>query len=256
MVRRASPGGVGDGLASLPDGEPLLTRWFVLVMIALSIAAVALSVMVFVTRTGSPSAVFPAAERRPPGTATVTHDRGAVVLSETQEEETGTACAPQVRLVGDEGGRATIRRALVALCDELNAVGTADTDLNIVRRGITTLNRERGIIRIALAVATGVDSSTRIVDGVIVIELAPKFQFENSVTATPVLAHELAHVGGDRWPMDAVDVADELEALFVQDVLCRRINFGDEPPRGCSDASEVLGSVDVARALREAGYPG
>ncbi len=256
MVRRPSPGGVGDGLPALPDGEPLLSRWFVLSMIVLSIAAVALSIVVFATRTGSPTEVFPAAERRPVGTATVTHERGQVVLSDTQDEETGTDCAPQVRLVGDEGGRATIRRALVALCTELNAVGTADTDLNVVRQGLTILNREQGIIRIALAAATGVDSSTRIEDGVTVVELAPKFQFENSVTATPVLAHELAHVGGDRWPGAAVDVTDELDALFVQGVLCRRIDFGDEPPRGCSDAFEVLGSADAARALREAGYPG
>lgn len=252
-MARGSPGGVGDGLPQTPDGEPLLHRWFVILMIGLSVAALALSVVVLASRTAPPEVELPPAARRPPGTATVTHERGRIVLSETQEEETDVACAPQVRLVGDEGGRATSRRALGALCRQL---GRGIDELDVVDEGLRRLNRERGVIRIALGEATGVDSSARVEDDTLIVELAPKFQFDNAVEAAPFLAHELAHLGGDRWPGAAPDTSDELAALRAQLASCEALLLGDDAPRGCADAAAVLDDEDPAESLREADYPG
>ncbi len=71
-----SPGGVGDGLPALPDGEPVLARWFVVAMLVLGLVAVGMTVFALTRRAAPPAEVFPAAERRTPGTAEVTHDRG------------------------------------------------------------------------------------------------------------------------------------------------------------------------------------
>jgi hypothetical protein len=252
-VARVSPGGVGDGLPQTPSGEPLLHRWFVLAMIGLSVVALALSVLVFTSRTAPPDVELPPAARRTPGSPTVTHERGQIVLSETQDVEDGVACAPNVRLVGDEGGRATARRALGALCQQLSRGGEA---FEPVAAGLDQLDRERGIIRVALGAATGVDSSARVEDGTLVVELAPKFQFDNATEAAPFLAHELAHIGGERWPGAAPDVADELAALEAQAVSCELLRLGDDAPRGCGDAAAVLDSPTAEDDLREAGYPG
>ena len=251
-MARVSPGGVGDGLPSAPDGEPLLHRWFVIAMILLSVVAAVLSVVVLTSRTAPPEEALPPAARRNPGTPTVTHDRGQIVLSETQEEETGVACAPEVRLVGDAGGRATAARALRTLCAQL---AQNPRGLELAAEGLAILDAEGGIIRIALGAATGVDSSARVEDGTLVVELAPKFQFDDATEAAPFLAHELAHVAGERWPGAAPDAPDELAALRVQAISCERLLLGEDAPRGCGDAAAVLEAADPLRELREAGYP-
>lgn len=252
MARR-SPGGVGDGLPATPDGEPLLARWFVLAMLVLSLAAVGLTVFALTQRAAPPAEVFPAAERRPPGTAEVTHERGRVVLAEDDSVSTPVTCAPDVRLVGDEGGRSTLQRAFGVLCQQL--AEDADGSLAQVAAGLELLDDARGIARVAQAVATGIDSSARIEDGVPVVEIAPKFQFESGRLAAPFLAHELFHLGGDTWPGAPVDAAGELGAMRVQDELCRalRVPAGDRP-RGCQDAAELLADEDPLQALEEAGF--
>lgn len=249
---RVTPGGVGDGLPSLPDGEPVLHRWFVLTMIGLSVVAVGLTLALLTARTSPPAVELPPAERRPPGTPTVTHERGDIVLSETQDVEDGVGCAPAVRLVGDEGGRATVRRALLAVCQQLRS---RDDALAPVAAGLDRLADQRGILRVSLGEATGVDSSARVEDGTLVVELAPKFQFDDATEAAPFLAHELAHIGGGDWPGEAPDVDDELAALRAQAVSCERLLLGEDAPRGCADAGAVLDLPDPRAALRDAGYP-
>lgn len=252
MVRR-SPSGVGDGLPAMPDGEPLLARWFVLSMLVLSIVAVVLMVVALTQRVAPPDEVFPAAARRPPGTAEVTHERGEVTVAADDTTDRPVTCAPDLALVGDDGGRGTLRRAFGVLCQQLTEQPEA---LAVVARGLARLEAEGGIVRIAQAVATGVDSSTRVEGGVLVVELAPKFQFDDGRLGAPSLAHELAHLGGEVWPGQPVDVADELVALTVQAVVCDGLRREEDLPRGCADAAGVLGADDPAGALREAGYPG
>lgn len=253
MARR-SPGGVGDGLPAEPDGTPLLARWFVLAMLLLSLVAVSMTVVALTRRAAPPAEAFPAAERRNPGTAEVTHERGQIVLAEDTSVSQPVTCAPQVRLVGDEGGRATLRRAFGVLCAQLDA---DDGSLAQVAEGLAILDDAGGIARIAQAAATGIDSSARIEDGVPVIELAPKFQFENARVGAPFLAHELFHLGSDDWPGAPVSAADEAAAMQVQLVVCDALRAPEDAlPRGCGDAAELLGGDDPVGALRDAGYPG
>ena len=90
-----------DGLPALPGGEPVLARWFVLAMLVLSLVAVGMTVVALTRRAAPPSEVFPAAERRNPGTAEVTHERGELQLAEDATVSQPVTCAPDVRLVGD-----------------------------------------------------------------------------------------------------------------------------------------------------------
>lgn len=250
-----SPGGVGDGLPALPDGEPVLARWFVVAMLLLSLVAVGMTVFALTRRAAPPAEVFPAAERRTPGTALVTHDRGETQLATDTSVSQPVTCAPEVRLVGDEGGRSTLQRAFGVLCAQLEA--DDDGSLGQVADGLARLDEAAGIARVAQAVATGVDSSARIEDGVPVVEIAPKFQFESGRRAAPLLAHELFHLGSGTWPGEPVDAAHELAAMRVQDEVCRALRVPeDERPRGCQDAAELLAAEDPLAALRDAGFDG
>ncbi len=252
MARR-SPGGIGDGLPAESDGTPLLARWFVLAMLGLSVVALGLTVFALAQRVAPPAEAFPAAERRNPGTADVTHERGQIVIAEDTSVSQPVTCAPQVRLVGDEGGRVTLQRAFGVLCAQLDA---DDGSLAQVAAGLAVLDDAGGIARIAQAAATGIDSSARIEDGVPVIELAPKFQFENARLAAPFLAHELFHLGSDDWPGSPVTATDEAAAMTVQLEVCEALRAPVEDlPRGCGDALELLEDDDPVGALREAGFP-
>ncbi len=252
MARR-SPGGVGDGLPAEPDGTPLLARWFVLAMLALSVVAISMTAFALAQRVDPPAEVFPAAERRNPGTAEVTHERGQVVIADDTSVSQPVTCAPRVRLVGDEGGRATLQRAFGVLCAQLDA---DDGSLAQVAAGLAALDDAGGIARIAQAAATGIDSSARIEDGVPVVELAPKFQFENARLGAPFLAHELFHLGSDDWPGTPVTAEDEAGAMRVQLEVCNGLRAPEDAlPRGCGDAAELLDADDPVGALREAGFP-
>lgn len=250
-----SPGGVGDGLPSLPDGEPVLARWFVITMLLLSLVAIGFTVFALGQRVAQPDEAFPPAERRNPGTAEVTHDRGDVQVATDTSVSQPVSCAPEVRLVGDEGGRATLQRAFGVLCQQLSE--DDDGSLAQVATGLQRLDDAAGSARIALGEATGVDSSARIEDGLPIIELAPKFQFDNARLAAPFLAHELFHLGSQTWPGAAVDAEHELAAMRVQAEVCAALRVVDEQdrPRGCGDAASLLEAPDPLQALRDAGYP-
>lgn len=248
-----SVGGVGDGLPALPNGEPLLARWFVLAMLVLGLVAVTLTVVFLSTRVEPVDEAFPVAERRPPGTTEVTHDRGRIVLAEDTTSEQPVTCAENVRLVGDDGGRSTLQRAFGVLCAELASPG--DGALGAVAEGLDRFDAAGGIARVALGEATGVDSSLRVEDGELVLEIAPKFQFDNGRLAAPFLAHELAHLAGG-WPEVAVDAEDEVTAMAAQLAMCEAVleRIDAEAPRGCRDAQLLLEGPDPAAALRDAGY--
>lgn len=247
---RRSPGGVGDGLPATPSGEPLLARWFAAAMVVLVVVGVGVTIWAALSiRTTD---LEPAA-RRPPGTTAETHLRGQAALGEDRTEETGVACVPDVRLVGDEGARRAAARALSTACQLLDR-DEQGGGLEPAGAGLELLDDVGGAIGFALFESTGLDSSTRLVDGVPFVELNPKFQFENSTLAAPFLLHELAHLGAMDWPEQAVDVADELRALEVQARACDLLVLPDDPPRGCRDAEEVLADPDPEAALERAGY--
>jgi hypothetical protein len=242
---RPSPGGVGDGLPALPSGEPVLHRWFVLAMIVLVVAALVVTVWAFMAGRRDP---LSAAERRPVGTSEVTHERGQAALADSTDADRGPGCAVGIDVVGDEGGRAAGRRALAAVCHLLES-----DDVEVARVGLRNWIQSDGVLRVAVFELTGLDSSARVEDGRVVIEINAKFQFEDAARAAPVVLHELVHLG-QSWPGSPVGAEDELAAITVQAAACDELGIREDPPRGCLDSNELLGAVDPLRQLLDAGY--
>ncbi len=252
MARGRSPGGVGDGLPSMPDGEPLLQRWFVIPMVLLVVAGIGVSIWMFATLLAKEE--IPVAERRPPGTAEVTHERGRAVLNDTQDTEPGPDCAERVELFGDAGARSTVREAMRATCGLL---GTGD--FPEAEEGLEAFIEAGGQLRVAIFELTGVESSARvetIADSDaqrLVIELNPRFQFEAGFRAAPMIIHELTHIA-HAWPGDPVPAEGELEAMQAQHRACEALTFREEPPRGCLDAALLTEDPDAIEELVDAGY--
>lgn len=243
---KASPGGVGDGLPSLPSGEPVLARWFAIAMIILVPLGLGVSIWAFLS---TDREVLTAAERRPVGTAEVTHERGQAGLNEILESEPGPSCASGISVVGDEGAVAAGRRALGALCQLLDR-GVLDEK---AAEGLQAWAASDGILRFAVFEITGLDSSARLEDGRLIVELNAKFQFQDATRATPAIAHELVHLADD-WPGAPLSDNAELRAVTVQDQACQALVLRDQPPRGCEDARELLTDPDPLSLLGEAGY--
>ena len=213
-------------------------------MIPLVIAALVVTVWAFAAGRRDP---LSAAERRPPGTAEVTHDRGQAALAESAEAVAGPGCAAGIDLVGDDGGRATGRRALAAVCQLLTG-----RDLETAQEGLRRWIESDGVLRVAVFEFTGLDSSARVEDGRVVIEINGKFQFEDATRAAPVILHELVHLG-QGWPGAPVTAAQELAAVTAQAQACDTLVLR-EPPRGCLDVNELLGADDPLGQIHDAGY--
>lgn len=237
---------MGDGLPALASGEPVLARWFVLAMLVLVPVGLAVAAWAFLSIRDT---AIPVAERRPPGTAEVTHDRGQAALGGSSDAAPGPGCASGVEILGDGNARATATRTLSALCQllERGAFPTAE-------EGLARWAEQDGALRFAVFERTGLDSSARVEDGRVVIELNAKFQFDDATLAAPFVLHELVHLSGD-WPGDdPVSAPGELAAMEAQLQACGRLVARDGLPRGCSDAEELLDLDDPLGALREAGY--
>lgn len=252
LGRRGAPkaasggvGGVGDGLPALPDGEPLLARWFAILMVVLVPIGLAVSAWAFLSFDREE---LTAAERRPPGTADVTHERGSAVLNEITETEPGPACASGIEVLGDDGARAAAERTLGAVCTLLGRGG-----FELAEAGLERWAASDGILRFAVFEVTGLDSSARVEDGRVVVELNAKFQFDDATLAAPFVIHELIHLA-DGWPGAPVTDAAELRAMEAQARACERLVIRDEPPRGCADAAELLVDDDPLSLLEDAGY--
>lgn len=245
----------------MPDGEPLLQRWFVIPMLLLVVVGIGVSIWMAVTVLGSER--IPVAERRPPGTAEVTHERGDAVLNETTETEPGPGCASDIELFGDPGARGTGRAALQATCQVLRS-----NEFSLAQVGLSRWAEADGQLRVAVFEVTGLESSMRVerrseqsgesvTDGTgerIVLELNPRFQFEEARRAAPMVVHELVHLATS-WPGDPVTAEAELEAMRYQHQACVDLGLmDDDPPRGCLDAELLTTAPDAIQQLVDAGY--
>ena len=236
-----------DGLPTLPTGEPVLHRWFVIAMLVLVplAGATTLWAMLSVSRPE-----LTAAERRPPGDGVVTIERGDAVLATTQDAEPGPDCSQGIRLIGDSGSRAVARRAMAATCDLI-----ASGDFPQARAGLVEWVRSDGRLRIATFELSGVESSARVEEERIVIELNAVFQFDDAARGAPALIHQLELIASPDWPGDPVTADVALEAARAQAVACERLAPGVQPPRGCADVEELLADTDAIQLLVDAGYP-
>ena len=241
--RSPGPGGVGDGLPALPDGEPVLHRWFVLAMAALVLLGLVVIVWALTAVRGTD---IPPAARRPPGDSTVTHARGDAALGEDTSTDPGPQCAAGIDVIGDASARAIAHSALGATCQLLQLENFA-----LAEEGLARWADENGVLRFAVFELTGVEDSARVEGGQLVIELNAKFQFEDGARAAPAIVHELAHLAQD-WPVSA---ADELRAAELTALACSELVLGDEPPRVCRDARALLDEDDPLGALEDAGFP-
>ena len=235
-----------DGLPTLPTGEPVLQRWFVLALIVLSVVVVAVTVWGLASIDREE---LSAAERRPAGGPEVTIERGEAVLAESLDASPGPDCAQAIRLVGDEGSQAAARVAMAEAC-ALIATG----DFPRAREGLVEWIAADGLMRIATFELSGVEASTRIEDERMILELNAKFQFEDAVTGTPAVIHQLELITDPAWPGQPVGVTTELEAARSQHEACQRLDFPDEPPRGCLDVDELLEDPDPIDSLLEVGF--
>lgn len=236
-----------DGLPSLPTGEPVLARWFVVLMLVLVPVAIGVTVWAL---TAIPRDELTAAERRPPGDAVVTIDRGEAQLGQTTEVEPGPSCGQNLQLIGDDGTRAASRRAMAATCDLLRS-----GDFPQASEGLRRWIRADGILRIATFQLSGVESSARHEDDRIVVELNAKFQFDDAALAAPALIHQLRLLAAPGWPGAPLTAADELAAAQDQHLACERLPRGATPPRGCTDVAELLAEPDPLASLIAAGWP-
>lgn len=245
-ARRPASETAPDGLPGYASGEPLLARWFVIAMLVLVPIGIGVSVWALTSFDREP---VTAAERRPPGTAEITHQRGDAALNQADDVEAAPGCMSEIDLVGDRGARSAAARAVGAACQLVTRPG-----LEAAARGLDVWAASDGVLRFAVFELTGVDSSSRVENGRIVIELNAKFQFEDATEAAPFLIHELTHLG-QTWPGIAVSAADELAAMTAQQLACERLAFRQARPRGCLDADELLERESPLEALLDAGYP-
>ncbi|GGI05577.1 hypothetical protein [Egicoccus halophilus] len=236
-----------DGLPTLPTGEPVLHRWFVIAMLLL--VPIAIGVTIWAASTTFGREELSAAERRPPGGAEVTVERGDAQLSPTDEVEQGPACFQGGQIIGDAGSRAAARVAMQGAC-ALLAGGGYEPALD----GLRAWARSDGRVRIAVFELSGVESSARLEGDRLVIELNAIFQFEDATAAAPALIHQLVLLGTPGFPGEPIPAARELEAARLQQQAC-----GELPeelrPRGCDDVDELLAAPDPLAELVEAGWP-
>jgi hypothetical protein len=237
----------GDGLPTLPTGEPVLQRWFVIAMLLLVPVAVGVTVWAALSIQRD---VVPAAERRPPGDDTITIERGAAELGASRDVEAGPDCAQAIRIVGDDGARAAGRRALSATCSLLGTGRFEDAET-----GLRAWIAGGGQLRIAAFELTGVESSTRLEGDQLVMELNAKFQFEDAARASPAVIHQLVLLAEGSFPGSPITAERELLGAQAQAEACGRLVFPETPPRGCLDVEELLGEDDPLQALVDVGYP-
>lgn len=239
-----------DGLPTLPTGEPVLARWFVVLMIVL--VPVAIGVTVWAFSSIPDGEVISAAERRPAGDGEVTVARGQAQLNPVDEVAPGPGCGSALTVSGDEGARTAADRAIEATC-ELFTGGRFDE----ARAGLGAWQDSRGELRFATFQMSGVESSARVEDERLVIELNARFQFEDAAGAAPAILGQLVLFGADDWPGETIAASRAVLAAEIEAAACATL-FDDLEaegvPRGCRDVTELLASDDPLGDLVAAGY--
>jgi hypothetical protein len=238
-----------DGLPTLPTGEPVLHRWFVIAMLIL--VPIALGVSLWAAAQVVSHEPIPPAERRPPGDGQATVDRGEAVLGTIEKSEPGPSCGSSVRLVGDDGARAAAARALGATCSLLRRGGFDEAEA-----GLREWATNRGQLRFAVFERSGVESSLRAADdGRLVLELNASFQFEDATRAAPAIIGQLTQLAQSSFPGEPVTAERALAAAEAQAAACAMLVFPSNEPRGCLDVEELLSEPDPLGSLVAVGYP-
>jgi hypothetical protein len=235
-----------DGLPTLATGEPVLARWFVITMLLLVPIAIAVSIVAWQATDREPLGTI---DRRPVGGPTVTIDRGDAQFPEATDTEPGPDCVADATLIGDGSARAAARRSLGATCQLVR-----DLDLPTAAAGIEAWLAADGLMRVGVFERSGIDASTRLEDGRLVLELNARFLFEDATRAAPALIHQFVLMGQPDWPGETVTADAELTAAREQLIACARLVLPAGAPRACSDAEELLALDDPRGRLVAAGF--
>lgn len=235
-----------DGMPTLATGEPVLARWFVITMLLLVLIAIAVSVVAWRAIDREPPGPV---ERRPVGTATVTHDRGDALFPATEGNMQGPSCAEGVLLTGDASAVSAGRRALSATC-QLLATG----ELPLAQAGLAAWLAADPMVRVGTFEASGVDASARSENGRIILELNARYLFEDATRAAPVVIHQLGLIGQPDWPGAVISAQAEVASLAEQLRACGRLSLPDGLPRPCRDAAELLDADDPVGDLIAVGF--
>jgi len=235
-----------DGLPTLPTGEPVLARWFVITMLLLVPIALIVTVVAWRAADREPPAAI---ERRPAGTETITHDRGDALFPTSEGAEPGPSCAEGVQLTGDRAAISAGRRALSAACQLIASGG-----LPLAEAGLATWLASDPLVRVGTFEASGVDASARSEDWRIVLELNARYLFEDATRAAPVVIHQLGLIGQPDWPGAIISAQAEAASLAEQLRACGRLSLPDGVPRPCRDAAELLALADLVGELIAVGF--
>ena len=239
-----------DGLPTLPTGEPVLHRWFVIAMLILVPLALAVSIWAATQVFGRE--VIPPAERRPAGDATTTVDRGDAVLGTIEDSEPGPSCASAIRVVGDPGAIAAGQSG--ARCRVLAAAQRPVRG----RRGGARASGSPTADSCGSRSSSCPGSSRRCArpTTALVLELNASYQFEDATRAAPAIIHQLTLLADPGWPGATITADRALLGAEAQAAACDRLVFDSDPPRGCLDVAELLAEDDPIASLRAAGYAG
>ena len=236
----------GDGLPALATGEPVLARWFVIVMLLLAPVAITVTVIAWQAASREPPSAI---ERRSVGSATITTDRGDALFPESDASALGPSCAQDVLLTGDRSAVSAARRALSATCQLI-----ANGDLPLAAAGLEAWLAAGAVTRVGTFERSGVDASVRVEDGRMILELNARYLFEDATRAAPVVVHQLGLIGQPDWPGTPVSAQAEAAALVEQLRACARLSLPDGIPRPCRDAEELLAIDDLVAALVAVGF--
>ncbi len=239
------PRSVYDGARVEELNEPLLPRWFVLLMVGAVPVALGVAVWAFIVF--GPEEV-PVAERRPPPdpTGQLTTDVGQYNVGESVAVPLPLADCQLfrgIRAAGSEADRARIELALATLCEQRLPEDVA--------RRVQLLASMQGEIRFAQFQATGIDSTLDRFEDTPRILLNARFAREDTdpLWIAPLVVHDTTYL-----ELSAGTVEAALEARQNEADTCRALFTQTRPSRACQDAYELLDFISPARALEDAGF--
>lgn len=244
-ARGRSPRSPYEGARTEELNEPLLPRWFVLLLLAMVPVAIGVGVWAFVVF--GPEEV-PVAERRPPPDpmGQLTTDVGQYNVGESEAVPLPLEDCQLfrgIRAAGSDADRARIGAALSAYCE-----GTVPED---VARRMATFAAAQGEIRFAQFQATGIDSTMDLGVDPPRILLNARFAREDTdpLWIAPLVVHDTTYLELDPGTAEAA-----LEARTAEAAACARLLDETRPSRACDDAEAILDLLDPIRALQAAGF--
>lgn len=224
--------------------EPLLPRWFVLLLLAAIPVAIGVAIWAFVVF-GTDE--VPAAERRPPPSAdgSLTTNVGGFNVGELAPERLSPSCGflQGIRAAGTGTDRERIATAVEALC-EVRLPTAAGPRLGAFADA-------GGVVRFAQFQATGVDSSMEVSGDPPRILLNARFARDDTdpLWIAPLLVHDTTYL-----ELSPGSASAALEAREHEAAVCAELFAESRPSRACEDAAAVLELLDPLRALESAGF--